>query len=236
MRFTSGIPGRIFPTKRAGGGANLLSAGERERAARFRRDADRCRYLTAHAFLRRTIACYLSRPADALIFVEGPSGKPALKLRAREPDLRFSLAHSGEHALVALALGREVGVDIEVIQLDVNALALGREVFPEETLAALRSLSGEDRLRAFYRAWTRLEALLKACGAGFSLDPRRVPLPLDATSPLQVNFACGEAGPPGRWTVYDLELPAGLAGALAAGGSGWRPVYRQVGASSHEAI
>lgn len=219
-----------FRVEVGGQGVSLLSAGERDRAARFHRNADRRRYVAAHAFLRRTLAQYLSLPAEALDFVEGSAGKPALTQMPGEPDLRFSLAHCGEHALVVVALGREVGVDGELMNLDVDALALAEEVFPEAICTNLRALSGDARVRAFYRAWTRLEALLKACGAGFTYEPRQVELPLNACSPLQVDLTCGKAALAEQWTICDLVLPEGLAGAVAAEGSCWRLTYMQMDA------
>ncbi|MBN2556497.1 MAG: 4'-phosphopantetheinyl transferase superfamily protein [Anaerolineales bacterium] len=208
------------PGEEGGQGGSLLSAGERDRAAHFRREVDRIRYVAVHAFLRRTLARYLSMCADEIDFIEGPAGKPALTQMPGEPDLRFNLSHSGDHAFIAVTIGREVGVDFEVIQPDVDALGLAEEVFSANICKALRLLSSEARVHAFYRTWTRLEAVLKARGVGFSLDPRSVQIPLEADSPLSITSVKDGESEPLVWTVHDFELAADIIGAVAVEGEG----------------
>src|SRR5512145_2804827 len=87
-----------------------LDDEERARAARFAVPAARRRFVVARAALRQLLGHYTGTRAGALRFVAGARGKPAL---AGESALRFNVAHSGDFALIALARGREVGVDIE---------------------------------------------------------------------------------------------------------------------------
>ena len=200
----------------------FLSPEERARAARFTFARDRRRFLAAHAHQRAILARCLSMPAGRLTFIGGPEEKPALLRVAGAPDLRFSLSHSGAHALFAVTIGREVGVDIEVIQPDVDALALAEGVFSADICNALRLLPREARVHAFYRAWTRLEAVLKARGVGFSLDPRSVQIPLEAASPLSITSVKDGEGEPLVWTVHDFQLAADIVGAVAVEGEGCR--------------
>ena len=90
----------------AGWAEALLSADERERAARLTRPEP---WIVARAALRTVLGARLGVPAAEVEFAAGPHGKPELP-GAR---LRFNLSHSGERALIALADGVEVGVDVE---------------------------------------------------------------------------------------------------------------------------
>src|SRR4051812_38574595 len=75
--------------------AAILSASERERAARFAFPLHRRRFLAAHVAVRRVLALALAREAAGLTFDHSDRGRPSLRRRA---DLRldFNLAHSGD--------------------------------------------------------------------------------------------------------------------------------------------
>ena len=81
--------------------------------------------------------------------------------------MEFNLAHS--EALVVCALARgcgELGTDIERVRPLSDAREVARATFSAWECARLQSLPEPVRLRAFYEAWTRKEAFLKALGCG----------------------------------------------------------------------
>jgi 4'-phosphopantetheinyl transferase len=153
----------------------LLSPAERERADRFLRAEDGERWARARAFLRDVLARYAVRDPRALRFVEGPYGKPELVLDPRgtagaagapPAQLCFNISHSGEIALIAVALEREVGVDVELPRRAVDHVAIARRVLGEAEAQWLAALDPVDREREFLRAWVRWEAVLKYRGTG----------------------------------------------------------------------
>ena len=87
----------------------LLTAAEHERAAALKAPGATERWIVARAALRIVLGERLGLDPGDVVFGAGPQGKPELP-GAR---LRFNLAHSGERALIALAEGVEVGVDVE---------------------------------------------------------------------------------------------------------------------------
>src|SRR5262245_17992966 len=66
-----------------------LSVAERERANRFRFDADRDRFVRSHVGLRMILASYLDGAPEELVFREGAHGKPFLDCPADPVPLRF---------------------------------------------------------------------------------------------------------------------------------------------------
>src|SRR5207245_1169665 len=92
--------------------AETLSADERDRARSFRLPRDRERFVAARGWLRRVLGSYGGRPPADLVFGYGPRGKPALAGEGVD-GFRFNLAHASGHALLAVARGRELGVDLE---------------------------------------------------------------------------------------------------------------------------
>ncbi len=142
----------------------LLSADERQRADRFVFPELRRRFVMARANLRQLLGIYTGRPAEELRFAYGPSGKPELSAGS----WCFNVSHSGEQALIAVALGgddRAVGVDLEMIRpLDYEAV--GSRILAEADLLALAQLPASAKSEAFFRLWVRHEARAKAIGAG----------------------------------------------------------------------
>ncbi len=66
------------PTRLAEGLTHLLAPDERNKAARFRFDIDRQRYMAGRVGLRVLIGRLLDTPANKLTFTYGPKEKPSL--------------------------------------------------------------------------------------------------------------------------------------------------------------
>jgi len=135
----------------------VLDEGERSRAAGFRFDRDRVRFLRRRAALRHTLAAYTSRPAAALEFRSSEFGKPALS-----GGPFFNASSSGDTALVAVSRSHPVGVDVEIVRPAGDEEAIARRLFAPEEVAAIANV--ED----FFRCWSRKEAYVKAVGHGLS--------------------------------------------------------------------
>ena len=147
---------------------NGLDAQERERAARFKFERDRRRYVDAHLALRRVLAGRTGRAAAALEFVAGAYGKPRL---AGPASCAFSLSHSDDLALIALADDGEIGVDLERVRPLPDLDALAHQCLTAQERQALAAVPQADRPHAFLQSWTRKEACLKALGTGLQVEP-----------------------------------------------------------------
>jgi phosphopantetheinyl transferase len=124
-------------------GPEDLPEDERERAERFLRPLSRRRWTASRWALRGVLSRYLGRPPAELRLLVGERGKP--RLAEPEAGLAFNVSHSDRLALVAVAAGREVGVDVELIE--------------------------ETRPPVFYEGWTEREARVKCLGIGLTGDP-----------------------------------------------------------------
>ena len=143
-----------------------LSEAERARAGRFVFERDRRRFVAAHCALRQLLSARTGLAPEALRFADGPHGKPALAGRAA---CAFNLSHSQDVALVAIADGGDIGVDVEVLRPFDDAAALAAQHFTVAERAALAACAGHVSDRAFLLGWTRKEACLKAIGTGLSI-------------------------------------------------------------------
>jgi 4'-phosphopantetheinyl transferase len=191
------------------GDESLLSADEKERARRFVFERDRARFVAARAFLRRVLGHVVGEHPTDLTFVYGAQGRP--RLSACEPRPDFNLSHAGDMALLAVCWGSPLGIDVETVAPATDTGALAGQIMHPNELAAFELLAEHRRTSAFFRLWTRKEAVLKALGTGLSRDPRS----------LDVGFgeACGETvalldGAP--CTIRDVPAPPGHAAAICA--------------------
>ena len=183
-----------------------LSVAERARAAAFAFPRERDRFVISRGLLREALARWGGgTPAGQEIAVD-PLGKPRLGGTCGQGRLRFNVSHSGDLWACALAVGVEVGLDVEEIDPARDVASLATRYFAPGEADRVLALEGAERVAAFHRVWTRKEAWLKAQGFGITI-------PLDSFSVVH-----GDAV--GRWTLVDLDLGPGLAGALAVEGSG----------------
>src|SRR5688572_20859640 len=117
--------------------------------------------------------------------------------------LRFNLSHAGERALIAVSLGREVGVDIEEVR-PIESLTLADRFFAPAEFRAIEALSPAARTDAFFRCWTRKEAFIKAHGAGLSAPLDSFEVDLTTADTPQLLRACHDPAMYERWRIVSL--------------------------------
>lgn len=191
----------------------LLAAEELERTQRYRFARDAARWSACRAALRLLLGAYAGCDAGAVRFGANAFGKPILTAGSAHP-VAFNVSRSNSLALVALARGGSVGVDLEYFRSNVDCLGIARRFFSPCERAALAGLHGRARERAFFECWVRKEAVVKALGGGLAI-------PLDA---FDVSLAEHDEDPlrgsriPGltrRCTLHMIDVAAGYAAALA---------------------
>ncbi len=151
---------------------DCLSASEVICADAFHEERDRHRFTASHGILRMILARYLDTDAGAIRFSCGAFGKPSLA--DNTTGIQFNLSHSGDLAVIAVARGSEVGVDVEQIREDLPLEEMAENYFEPEEIWEIRTLRGPEKAWKFFEIWTKKEALLKAGGIGIGdgLNPR----------------------------------------------------------------
>ena len=196
--------------------AGLLDGEEIQRARRFVYAQDARRYVAAHAGLRRLLGRYLDTAPERLRFATGAHGKPLLVQQPRadgRPPLRFNLSHSKDFALVAVAAGFEVGVDIEAVRGDLPGPDLAAGVLSAAEMDEFEQCPRHDHAATFVGCWTRKEACLKALGVGLGIEPRALSVGLHPDrQALRVDGADAPVD------IAPLPAPPGYCAALAAVG------------------
>ncbi len=151
----------------------IISDDERARAARFRFETDRKRFIAARAFLRIILGKYLQINPRQICFQYNKYGKPSIGSEPR-PAIKFNLSHSDDLALFAVNETKEIGVDIERIKSSFVDEAMASQCLTGREIEHFQTLSETAREIYFFDCWTRKEAYLKARGNGFSLPPNQI--------------------------------------------------------------
>jgi 4'-phosphopantetheinyl transferase len=221
--------------ERAPGLVGLLDADERGRLTRFRRAADRARYLAAHALVRLVLtegrASAATLRFDRSCRCGEAHGKPVLP-----GGPGFSLTHAGALVGVAVWPHGAVGLDVEQVRDVADLASLATHVHSPAELAR----GGDTDRAAFFRTWTRKEALLKATGDGLATPMSAITIGADGAverwaadgravegravegRAVEGRAAKGWAAPPGPLWLHDLSPAPDHPAAVA--GTGPRPV------------
>ncbi|HEY1179199.1 MAG TPA: hypothetical protein VGF17_23850, partial [Phytomonospora sp.] len=179
-----------------------FTALERERAGRFRFDADRVAYLAAHALVRDCAAELLGVPAGGLVLGQrcpdcgrDDHGRPHVEDHG---EVNVSLSHTRGFVAAGASRG-PVGVDVETVS--------GHGV-PDEVLAPAERAGGElDRLRR----WVLKESLIKVGAAR-----------LDGLAGVDLSVVDGDGD--FAWGGWDLRVAVVASGAAVLGVA--RPLRR----------
>jgi 4'-phosphopantetheinyl transferase len=198
--------------------AAVLTADEHAVVARQRRPDDWARAVVGRAGLRHLLGRHLDVDPREVPLVPGTFGKPQLASETAA-DLRFNVSHSADLVLMALASGREVGVDVEQVRSDAAIPEIVDQFFSPTERAVLRGMSPAHRTAASFACWTLKEAYLKARGGGLDrpLDEFDVVTRWPASGRLADACVVGDID---GWAVQLLDVGGGYAAAVAAAGSG----------------
>jgi 4'-phosphopantetheinyl transferase len=193
----------IHRVQLTGSSAAALSAEELERASRYRVKQAALAFVAVRSALRRVLGERLGiAPADVRLGV-GEYGRPLVA----GGRISFNVSHSGAVGLIAVADGeRRLGVDVEAVRPETQIRPLAARFLHAAEAAAIG-----DRHEAFFRCWTRKEAVVKALGRGLSHPLDSFMVDVDADGPVAVEGIDGIS-------VTGLEIDAGYAAALAADG------------------
>jgi 4'-phosphopantetheinyl transferase len=161
------------------------------------------------------LAHYLEIEPAFVELATTPRGKPILAGSASNAGLSWNLAHSEDLAVLAVARGVEIGVDVELVRPLTGIEAVSRLILTPQELGAFLALTPAARSTAFLRCWTWKEALAKAVGDGLSRPLTRFELDIGPSGPARLLLIDGRL--PNDWRVLDLTPAPGYVGALAVG-------------------
>jgi 4'-phosphopantetheinyl transferase len=194
-----------------------LAPDEKARANRFVFRQDRNRYVASRGTLRELLGRYLSRSPAEFEFDYSSKGKPFLRTEFGKRSVQFNISHSHGLALLAFVVGRNLGIDVELVRPEVPADEIAKRYFSPQEVTELRALPMSLRAEGFYLCWTRKEAYVKARGEGLHIPLESFHVSLTPGRPERLESAdsC-------RWSMQSLYPDPHYVGALVAEGQDLR--------------
>lgn len=141
----------------------FISPYRRQKIALLKNMKDKRRSLAAAIALNTALKEY-GLEERTMEYDVGKQGKPYFRYN---PDIHFSLSHSGDYAICSIG-AHETGNDIELIKSGRERVA--RRFFTAEELDWIyESQAPRERDERIFRIWTMKESFLKVTGLGMSL-------------------------------------------------------------------
>jgi 4'-phosphopantetheinyl transferase len=200
--------------------AHWFDERERQTAAGFLFERDRRQYVVAHTLVRRALALEAGLAEAELVIWRSSRGRPFLQplpggLPRGGSHLDFNLSHAGGYNLLGIVRRHRIGVDVEGLDRDPQAIeTIVRTFASEEQEWATAVPAGRARDRRVLRLWTLKEAYSKARGLGLGLDFDAFSFTL-ADDRGVLAFRPPADDPGGRWRFLELEPVPDVLAAVA---------------------
>jgi len=215
----------------------MLSAEELCRSEKFSSEKLCHDYIASHAALRFVLGHCVGVSPTSVKYANGPASgnegkvatastcKPTLLLvgdrENQQAKLHFNLSHTRGAALIGVALGRELGVDIEWHRPLHDLHAMAQYVMSKLEFERWLAMPSDEQTRGFYNLWTRKEAYLKAIGLGLYRNLQEVTVPVCAT-PLESQsdeaFLVQDDRAKSKWTLRDIPVCEGYSASVCREG------------------
>jgi 4'-phosphopantetheinyl transferase len=143
--------------------SKTLSSDELESADKLKFTIDREHFILRHYYLRLILGKYCNCQPHELMFRYNSCKKPYISIPEYK-EILFNMSSSGDLMIVGLGWHNDIGIDIEKVHEFYNLENISADYF---SLQELNYFNGEsDRTKAFFKIWTRKEAIIKAMGQG----------------------------------------------------------------------
>ncbi len=181
-----------------------LDEEERDRWRRYRYDRPRREFALCRAALRSILCSRLGCENERLSFGAFEHGKPFGLVDGSAAPVSFNVTHSGKHGLIAFAPQGRLGVDVEERGDRIDLDGVSELVFGPDEQAGFASVNECEKRHLFFKLWTLKEALIKALGTGFSLDPSRFDIPPEMRRGARKGIFRFPHIPEARWRLENL--------------------------------
>ena len=193
-----------------------LSDDEKQRAARYRFDKHRHRFITGRGTIREILADLAKCPPRDIGFELSKFGKPALCEPKPSRPIQFNASSSAMMGAIAISSGIYLGFDIEKMKSakDVDNDLIVKNEFTRDEYDWYIKHADSDRPGIFYKFWTCKEAYLKALGIGLSGELDSFSIDLTGRQP-SIGYTGLEPGGRSILSLHQLKITDEFVACLA---------------------
>ncbi len=195
----------------------FIDTDEKARAERFYFPVHARRFRRGRIMRRIILGNYLGMDPDKIRFETAIHGRPSLEANETGGQaIDFNMSNSEEIVVLAVATDRRIGVDVELEKPMPDADSIARGSFhSREAANVARAEAPGDKLEAFFRCWTRKEAVVKAHGSGLQMDLNGFFVGTGRRSaPFQPSYEPEYEGPRNWWVADFSQAPVYAAFAM----------------------
>lgn len=185
----------------------ILSEDELERHSKFVYQKDKHQYLVTHVLTRYVLSEYLPHiPPSDWQFNHSKHGKPSIRNEVLPFALNFNISKSHGTSVVAITREFNVGVDVELINSEIQPKEIAQYFFSVKEASDLNHLSGHLIADRFFSLWTLKEAYIKAKGLGFAIPLDQFSFDFDDGF-VNISFDKALADSSRDWFFWQASLP-----------------------------
>ncbi|KMQ32159.1 4'-phosphopantetheinyl transferase family protein [Bacillus cereus] len=154
----------------------VLDEDEKNRYYSYLVNFKKIEFLFGRLLLKTILAEYLNIPLNQIIFKKNKYGKLFLEKIIDNNTINFNISHTEGLLACVFSLDYKIGIDVEKIRQ--HNLEIMKLVFSEneiEDILVFGSL--KTVFESFSLIWTRKEAIMKAIGQGFAINPKNIQVP-----------------------------------------------------------
>ena len=186
-----------------------LSVEEKIRAKKLKLPY-RQRFILTRGLLRKLLSDYSGQSPEKIHFSYTESGKPLFINPSLNKPIEFNLSHSRERVAFAFTMDTPIGIDLEYKIQRKYIDKIAYRFFSAHDYEQLRYLTGEEKLNAFFNAWVRNEASLKALGYHLQTHPLSQYKTSQSSTLIKAPAIC---------SLFSLTLHPNFAAAIAIKGN-----------------
>jgi 4'-phosphopantetheinyl transferase len=183
--------------------------------------ADRRRDFLVGRWLARQMLS-LGFPAAPAVwrFRRNSQGRPEIDRPIQARFLSFSLSHTADLVVCAIAARAEIGIDVEDVRYPLPRLSAMAKMYlsPSERRTLARQPS-ESHAAWFLQRWSLKEAYMKARGLGMSIPARSLSFSVGPAAQIAARFAPGIDDSSAGWHFDQWHLSPHHVISLAARGA-----------------
>jgi 4'-phosphopantetheinyl transferase len=195
----------------------LLTDEERAQEQKFHFQNDRRRFLITRAVLRTTLSRYVGIRAKDWRFDVNAYGKPSVTHAAPLiRRLQFNLSHTRGLIVLAISMGRLVGVDAESTERRFSPLELAERHFASYEATDICGAAYHAQTQRFFEYWTLKEAYVKARGEGLSIALNQFGFQFHQSGVVNMRFHEPLDDSDANWHLWQWSFPKNYLIALCA--------------------
>lgn len=190
---------------------SMLSADEISKSQKFHTLQLCNRFIVRRGCLRHLLGAYLKIAPRNLEFKYGKFGKPKLA----NAEIEFNTSYSEGLALIGISAS-QIGLDIEKIKDIPDMDIVARHHFAPIELKKLMNLPKEDKVKGFYRCWTRKEAFIKFDGRGLAIPLDSFAVTLNPDERPRILFTNYGFDNDQRCALQNIEIDSNFSGSVCS--------------------